>query len=610
MIYENNLSVLKEKHKDLHTKIEGLERCSNPSLVDIIQSRSNEPVVVYNTNNGSVYLNSKYNPSKEAEKFMEEYISMPNRSVQIIFGFTTGVFLREFLNKNDKEMVCVVFEPSKDIFLSVLELVDITDILNDKRVHIVVDGLNTDSFKLFLRRSLDAVNIKTNKFVILPKYKELFAEQYDTFKQIIKEKYENLQLEINTLVYMGDRSCYTSIHNMRYLIGCRSGMSYVDLFPKDLPVIIVSAGPSLAKNVELLNKAKGKALIVVVDTAISKVMSRGIMPDMVISIDSKKILGNFEVEGLSDVPFLGDMCMNTDALDIVKPKDMIFYSSDSLVWDKLFKKVGSEICMLYAGGSVALDALALMISWGFKKIILIGQDLAMTGNKQYADGEVVTPDNIRGLMYVKDIYGNDIPTKRDYFAYIKQMEDIGYQYKDVEIIDATEGGALIKHTTIMTLQEAIDKYCDKEYDIQALIKSVPRIFVGEDESLVVEALKDMKSNLKSLGVIMKQAASESDRGKRLMSRGDFNIKELKKINKIMAKADKKYTTMDESIMIREFVAIEDYNFSNDIYVEGDDEIKEAIRMYEKSNKYYKAIADATPKIIEIVDDCLEKMQGE
>ncbi|MBO5424117.1 MAG: motility associated factor glycosyltransferase family protein [Lachnospiraceae bacterium] len=610
MIYEKNLRVLQEKHNDLYLGIIGLEQGSSPSLVDITLSKVQEPVVVYNSDAGAIYLNSRYNPSKEAEKFMEEYINMPNRSVQVMFGLSTGVFLREFLNKNNKEMTCIVFEPCKEIFLSVIQSIDITDILNDKRVRIVVDELNTDSFNLFLLRSLDAPNIKTNKYVILPQYQNLFGEQYDRFRQIIKEKYENLQIGINTLTVMGTRICYTGIQNMRYLPGCRSGMSYIDLFPKDLPVIIVSAGPSLTKNVELLKKAKGKALILVVDTAISKVMSRGIVPDMVISVDNQKILSNFEVDGLGDIPFLGDMCMSTDALDMVKPKDLIFYSSDSVVWDKLFMKAGSEINMIYSGGSVALEAMALAMSWGFRRIVLIGQDLAMTGNKQYADGEDISTENIKGLMYVKDIYGNDVPTKKDYFSFIRQIEDIAYQYRNIEIIDATEGGALIKHTTIMTLQEVIDKYCQKEYDIEEIIKSVPKLFVGEDEKLVIDALINMKSNLKSLGVTMKQAASECDRGRRLMSRGDFNVKELKKINAIMAKADDKYTTMDESTMVRKFVALEDYNFSNDVYVEGDDEIKEAIRMYEKSNKYYKAIADATPKIIEIVDDCLEKMQGE
>lgn len=608
MIYENNLSVLQEKHNDLYIGIKGLEQRSNPNLVDITYSKTREEVIVYNSDNGSVYLNSRYNPSREAEKFMEEYISMPNRSVQVMFGFSTGIFLREFLNKNSKEMTCIVFEPCKEIFLKLIETVDITDILNDKRVHIVVDGLNTDSFNIFLLRSLDTPNIKTNKYVILPQYQNLFEDQYVSFKQIIKEKYENLQIGINTLTVMGTRICYTGIQNMRYLPGCRSGMSYIDLFPKELPVIIVSAGPSLAKNVELLKQAKGKALILVVDTAISKVMSRDIVPDMVISVDNQKILSNFEVEGLEDIPFLGDMCMSTDALDMVKPKDLIFYSSDSVVWDKLFKKAGSEINMIYSGGSVALDALALTMSWGFKRIVLIGQDLAMTGNKQYADGEDISAENIKGLMYVKDIYGNDVPTKKDYFSFIRQIEDIAYQYRDIEIIDATEGGALIKHTTIMTLQEVIDRYCQKEYDIEGIIKSVPKLFAGEDENLVVEALNNMKANLKSLGVTMKNAARECDRGKRLMIRGDFNVKELKKINATMAKADDKYTTMDESTMVRKFVALEDYNFANDVYVEGDDEIKEAIRMYEKSNKYYQAIADATPKIIEIVDDCLEKMK--
>ena len=40
------------------------------------------------------------------------------------------------------------------------------------------------------------------------------------------------------------------------------------VIPKDIPVIIVSAGPSLDRNIDVLKQVKGHALIFAVDTAI------------------------------------------------------------------------------------------------------------------------------------------------------------------------------------------------------------------------------------------------------------------------------------------------------------------------------------------------------
>ena len=49
--------------------------------------------------------------------------------------------------------------------------------------------------------------------------------------------------------------------------------------------IIVCPGPSLSKNVELLKKIKGKALIICVLHALKDLQKRGISPDFVVHVD-------------------------------------------------------------------------------------------------------------------------------------------------------------------------------------------------------------------------------------------------------------------------------------------------------------------------------------
>lgn len=60
---------------------------------------------------------------------------------------------------------------------------------------------------------------------------------------------------------------------------------------------------------------------------------------------------------------------------------------------------------------------------------MIGQDLAMTGNKQYADGENLNQNTSFNspTLYVKDIYGNDVLTKKDYYTFIRSIEDLAYR---------------------------------------------------------------------------------------------------------------------------------------------------------------------------------------
>ena len=107
----------------------------------------------------------------------------------------------------------------------------------------------------------------------------------------------------------------------------------------------------------------------------------------------------------------------------------------------LFFKAGSSITYLDPGGSVATDAIANLVKWGFKKIILIGQDLAFSENKEHVgDTEEVTECDKRGCKYLEGINGDMLPVRYDFLMYLRWIEDFAYNKKDIEIIDATEGG--------------------------------------------------------------------------------------------------------------------------------------------------------------------------
>lgn len=610
MIYENNLKALCEKRPDLYEAvINGIDY--DDGLVVVEEARNGEKIIKYCKDGKETYLNSRYNPQKEAEKFIGEEISMPDEAVLTIIGLANGCFIREFINKNERNVHCVIYEPEVAIFMEVIKHIDITEIIESDRVFLVVKGIDDAHFAVAMSAFIQIYNRRNNKHLILPKYGELFKEDCQYVEKILNEQYDRVKAESFTVTSFGEKTCKNSIYNMRYLPGCRSGRDYVRKFPEDLPVIIVSAGPSLVKNVELLKEVKGKALVLVVDTAIPKVLSRGIKPDMIISVDYSKSLKHFKVEGLQDVFFLADMDTNTKVLDFVKPDNIIFNSSDSLLWARLFNMANSEICTIESGGSVSTAAIGHMISWGFKKIILVGQDLALTGHKVHADEQETKVEDIGwATTYVKDLDGNDVLTRKDYRNYIRWIEEIGYQFKDIEIIDATEGGAYKENTTIMSLREAIDTYCVNEYDIEDILRKQKKLFVGEERNLVLEALQGLKNNMRNFRKQFINGAADCRKGALMLERADFNIKELKRINDFIDKLDKKLLASEERIYITKFVANADIELADDMYVEEEDDIKESIRMYKKSEKYYQSIADAIPKIITVIDDCIEKFVAE
>lgn len=609
-MYEKNLNYLKDNHSTIYDTITAGGVLWNEDSAVIVMSRNNEPVVVYRDGNKEVYLNSKYNPKGEAEKFLEEVKDMPEQAILTMFGFANGSFVREALRIVNDKVKIVIYEPSVDIFMQVINNIDLSDVLGDKRLSIAVEGINAEQFNVVFSGNLRAQNKNTCKHIKLPKYADLFISECNKYAEMLATAYDKLQMTQNTFIEMGELICKNNVLNMQYLPGSRSGEDFINHFPKDMPAIVVSAGPSLAKNKHLLKEAKGKALIMVVDTAINHVISMGVVPDMIITMDHAKLLKYFEGYDLSNIPFLVEPDSSNNALKLSKPNEVIFCATDVRLWANIMREQGTDLKFLDIGGSVATATIATLIKWGFKRIILIGQDLAFTGDVTHIGEESQKFDFSSGeYLYVKGIDGDDIVTRVDYHAYLKWIERHAYENPNVEFIDATEGGARIEHTKTMSFKDAIDKYCTTEYDIKGIINNVPKLLEDNGDQYVIDKLNKVKANLKNMKKRFSEGSLDSHKGAVMLSRGDFNVKELKRINANMQKVDDMFLNAEERELLSKISSEADNAFEEDMYQSETDDIKESIRMYNKCEQYYGSLADACVKLGEFIEECLMEMEG-
>lgn len=610
IVYENNLKALKEKNEALWNAFVTYENNHSGCQAFVDTAKNGEQIVGYHADNKDYYLNSTYNPQREAEKLMNEFFAMPENSFVSVCGLANGEFARVFL-QNNHDAAIYVYEPCVDVFSAVMHEIDITDLLSNRLFFLAVESLNEDDFGQFLFTYISQMNEYINRYMALPIYQKLFVDGYDHYSREIQNKYECYRIQINTWMKAGKMIGLAGIRNMRFLPGCRSGAEYQRIFPEELPAIIVAAGPSLQKNVELLKKAKGRAVIFVVDSAINTVAQHGIKPDFVVTVDTNKELKNFTAEGLADVFFLADATANTKVLEMVQPKNLVFYSGDSGTWMRMFAEQGSKIEEVYAGGSVALDAMAIAINWGFKRIIMIGQDLAMTGNRQYADGgELDVESKFNGVtLYVKDIYGNDVLTKKDYYTFIQEIEELAYKNTDIDFIDATEGGAFKKHTRIMTLQEAIDQYCTKEFPVEAIITSVPRLFAENGKQCVLDNLQHMEKDIIDLSEQMRNVAQECKLAAYMLEHKQYDKQKLKEINEHIRNIDEQYYDCEEYTLLKKVAAKVNYDYESGVYQAVDGDINESVRLYKNSEKMYVGTADCMTEVLDEIRACKQALES-
>ena len=97
-------------------------------------------------------------------------------------------------------------------------------------------------------------------------------------------------------------------------------------------------------------------------------------------------------------------------------------------------------------------------------------------------------------------------------------------------------------------------------------------------------------------------------GKRILETGENNIKELKRINASIKKTDEMIEDSAERMYIYKYMALAEVNMMKDMYEEEDDDIRESIRMYEKSRKYYEEITSQIPELIDMIDDCKKQIE--
>ena len=189
-IYENNLKALKQKNEKLWEAFYTYAKQQKESRAFTAVAKNGEVIIGYHGKDRDFNLNSTYNPSKEAEKLMAEYDTIPDNAFLCMYGLANGIFAKRFLECNPHGNAIYVYEPDLHIFMTAMQEIDLTELLNNNRFFIAVESLNTDDFGDFLLSYISEINELTNRYMALPIYQTRFPEGYDRYKQIIKDKYE------------------------------------------------------------------------------------------------------------------------------------------------------------------------------------------------------------------------------------------------------------------------------------------------------------------------------------------------------------------------------------------------------------------------------------
>lgn len=551
-LFLKNLTAIAKKNPELAKKLQSFIPTDLPQLVQTNNA--------YNLLYKGKHIHNSINPLAEANEIFAQAENTPV-AIHVIYGLGLGYL---FQIASLKSQGCVIlFEPDLNILWVALTLVDFSNDILKPNIYI---ASTFDEVAGYIYQKSGIKNKPT--LLSLSSQREFDSEQFKTLVRKLQETVGSFSLDLK----FTQQKFYASLKMLL--------MNLPNLF-KELPLarfknaydgktaVIVSAGPTLDRNIETLKKYRDKYILFTVGTAVKTLYANGIKPDFLCIIETYNSSRQLEELDLSDVNFITEPYSNPQ-LRKFKFKNIFSHISSNNPINQFWSNLCEENTQEYLSkGTVSYTALNSARILGCNKIILVGQDLAYIEGQCYSKDSVykdlyceynqetnkweivakdfekfslglapaATPEireqtankrlkNLNAsLYYVKGIKGDMLPTESVYATFINPLQEYTKLYKDIKYINTSLIGAQIDGFENMPLEEALK-------DLESITNIELDTAVSYEPHVVLEKLKNQLVELKKFN-------SEIEEGKRLSKNLNNEIKRSKTVNKNILKSLKK-----------------------------------------------------------------------
>ena len=412
-ILERNFLSLSLHNKDLVTR---LSQCGFSDKLRIDRSRSGNLVPVLRFQNRDYALHSLFDPVREGHRYSSK---ITGGGYVVVFGFGACYHISELLKRKDISGILII-EKDMAILKSVLREIDLSVVLSDPRISVLIDNSIEEIMEYLLSNYLPAVygDFQT---ITLRSRVDSEKEYFNSVMESIRKVLGTLSDDYTVQTWFGKRWFSNSVANLS-LAG-----SSTAVIPPQRRVSIAAAGPSLEMHLPLIEKSRDDSYLISTDTALSCLMKSDIIPDLVISIDCQQITYHHFMSGYpADVPLVMDLA-SPPALSRLTGQTIFFTSGHPFSlyaagnWRK-FPFIDTS------GGNVTHAALSLADSLGASEIFIYGADYSYPEGKSYARGTYIYP-------YFYSRSGRTSPTENSFYSFLyrnsnisKTRTEYGYRY--------------------------------------------------------------------------------------------------------------------------------------------------------------------------------------
>ncbi|MCR5128363.1 MAG: DUF115 domain-containing protein [Lachnospiraceae bacterium] len=290
------------------------------------------------------------------------------------------------------------------------------------------------------------------------------------------------------------------------------------LTDRNMPVVLVGAGPSLEKNVKELREVNKRALIVSASHSLRILQREGIVPDLIAEIDSKD-WAFLEGENTACHLLISSQASLADQKQQVGR--CIYFSFDQNIF--MLQELQEEPVLSDNSGSVLTEMFELFVKYGFSRFILVGQDLAYSKEGDtHAGGEYQNEISGRKHIRVPGKHGDFVESRYDWIRFRDYYERQITNHPELTVLDATAEGALIKGAKVISLSDAINEVCSKEYPISEWLEKLPKAQSQDSYICMRKEMVKKTEELKTIALQIPRALMDNRRIQMMVNSGQMD----------------------------------------------------------------------------------------
>ena len=481
-LFQKNILALSQKNPTLAIK---LQQYIPTDVPQIVQENGAYNIVYKNQ-----YIHNRQNPLAESNEIFSRCENEPV-SIHLIYGLGLG-YLFQLVSLKSKGTV-ILYEPDLNILKIIFTLVDFSSDILKENVY-VFDDIEHTALIIHQKSGMDNLP----QMLSLPAQRNLDLQGFEDLVRKLQELVGSFKLDLKYTKEKFYPTVKMLIQNLPRVLDEKPLAELKDRFVGKTAVI-VSAGPTLDRNIETIKKYRKNIVLFVVGTALKTIVKNDIIPDFVVIIESFNSVKHLEGLDTEKVNFITEP-ISHPVLRKFNYKNVFTHISSNTPINHLFAELtGENIEEYFSKGTVSYTALNCARILGCSKIALVGQDLAYIDEQCYSKNsvykdlickqnpetnkwEVVAKDfdvfasaisaspkeevrvataqrrlkNLNNSLYtVKGIQGGTLPTESVYAAFIRPLSEFTQTFNDRKYINTSLVGAQIDGFENMSLEDAL-----------------------------------------------------------------------------------------------------------------------------------------------------------